>query len=69
MRSGIARRLGGAAGAVAGHAVHHGVLGAVGGCVAGHEYHKHQQREAVRKRYEQENKVTGGHPEPNASRY
>lgn len=33
---------GGLAGAIAGHAVHHGVMGAVGGCVAGHEYHKHQ---------------------------
>ncbi len=35
---------GGLAGAVAGHMVHHGVLGAIGGCVAGHEYHKHQVR-------------------------
>jgi len=33
---------GGAAGAVAGHVVHHGVIGAVGGCIAGHELHKHQ---------------------------
>jgi hypothetical protein len=37
---------GGLAGAVAGHMVHHGVLGAVGGCIAGHEYHKNQQRAA-----------------------
>ena len=35
---------GGAAGAVAGHLAHHGVLGAVGGCVAGHEAHKYQKR-------------------------
>ena len=35
---------GGLAGAVAGHMVHHGVLGAVGGCVAGHEYNKHKTR-------------------------
>lgn len=36
---------GGAAGALAGHMAHHGVLGAVGGCIAGHEWHKHQMRE------------------------
>lgn len=35
----------GAAGAVAGHMAHHGVLGAAGGCIAGHEYHKHQEHE------------------------
>ena len=39
---------GGAAGAVAGHMAHHGVLGAIGGCIAGHEYNKHQEREAAR---------------------
>ncbi len=39
---------GAVAGAVAGHMAHHGVLGAVGGCIAGHEYHKHQQRAAMR---------------------
>jgi len=33
---------GGAAGAVAGHVVHHGVVGAIGGCIAGHELHKRQ---------------------------
>lgn len=38
---------GGVAGAVAGHMMHHGVLGAVGGCIAGHEYHKHQQHGAM----------------------
>ncbi len=37
---------GGLAGAVAGHMVNHGVLGAIGGCVAGHAYHKRQKREA-----------------------
>jgi hypothetical protein len=36
---------GGAAGAVAGHMAHHGILGAAGGCIAGHEYHKHQEHE------------------------
>ena len=36
---------GGLAGAVAGHMVHHGVLGALGGCIAGHQYHKRQQRQ------------------------
>ena len=36
---------GGVAGAVAGHMVHHGVLGAVGGCIAGHQYHKHQKQQ------------------------
>ena len=35
---------GGLAGAVAGHMVHHGVLGAVGGCIAGHKYNKHQKQ-------------------------
>ena len=35
---------GGAAGAVAGHMAHHGVLGAIGGCIAGHEYNKHHQK-------------------------
>lgn len=35
---------GGAAGAVAGHLAHHGVLGAIGGCVAGHEAHKYSKR-------------------------
>jgi uncharacterized membrane protein YebE (DUF533 family) len=38
---------GGAAGAVAGHMAHHGVLGAVGGCIAGHEYHKHHKASAT----------------------
>ncbi|HET6183629.1 MAG TPA: hypothetical protein VFA03_08545 [Acetobacteraceae bacterium] len=37
---------GAAAGAVAGHMAHHGVLGAIGGCIAGHEWHKHQMRQA-----------------------
>lgn len=41
---------GGVAGAVAGHMMHHGVLGAVGGCIAGHEYNKHQQRAAESRR-------------------
>jgi hypothetical protein len=36
---------GAAAGALAGHMAHHGVLGAAGGCIAGHEWHKHQLRE------------------------
>jgi hypothetical protein len=31
---------GGLAGAVAGHMVHHGVLGALGGCIAGHHINK-----------------------------
>ncbi|MFO1025512.1 MAG: hypothetical protein U1E70_10035 [Acetobacteraceae bacterium] len=35
---------GGLAGAVAGHMVNHGVLGAIGGCVAGHAYNKRQKR-------------------------
>jgi outer membrane lipoprotein SlyB len=33
---------GGFMGAVAGHQVGHGILGALGGCVAGHQWHKHQ---------------------------
>jgi hypothetical protein len=37
----------GAMGAVGGHLVHHGVLGAAGGCAAGmykrHEYRKHEK--------------------------
>ena len=40
---------GGAAGAVAGHMAHHGVLGAMGGCLAGHEYNKHQKKQAAQK--------------------
>jgi hypothetical protein len=32
---------GGAMGAIAGHQVHHGFVGAVSGCVAGHYAHKH----------------------------
>ncbi len=39
---------GGAAGAVAGHMAHHGVLGALGGCIAGHEAHKYQKRREMR---------------------
>lgn len=34
---------GGVAGAVAGHLVHHGVLGALGGCIAGHQLNKRQK--------------------------
>ena len=41
----------GAVGAVGGHVVHHGVLGAAGGCVTGmvvrHKYRKEQRREAA----------------------
>jgi outer membrane lipoprotein SlyB len=37
-------------GAVAGHMVHHGVLGAVGGCIAGHEHQKHLQRTDMQNR-------------------
>jgi uncharacterized protein YcfJ len=33
---------GGLMGALAGHQVGHGILGAMGGCVAGHQWHKHQ---------------------------
>ena len=33
-------------GALAGHQVHHGLMGAVGGCVAGHYAHKHAQSQA-----------------------
>ncbi len=39
---------GGAAGAVAGHMAHHGVLGALGGCIAGHEAHKYAKRREAR---------------------
>jgi hypothetical protein len=41
---------GGVAGAVAGHMVNHGVLGAIGGCVAGHSYSKRQKRDAEKVR-------------------
>ena len=37
----------GAAGAVGGHLVHHGVLGAAGGCAAG-AYRRHKYRQAQR---------------------
>lgn len=53
---------GGVAGAVAGHMVHHGVLGALGGCIAGHEYNKHQQRDATQAQ-------TQTRDQPNADRY
>lgn len=61
---------GGAAGAVAGHMAHHGVLGAIGGCVAGHEYHKHHKANATHaedqqgrnQRYSQHQ--SGSQPEP-----
>jgi outer membrane lipoprotein SlyB len=33
---------GGFMGAIAGHHVGHGILGALGGCIAGHQWHKHQ---------------------------
>jgi len=36
---------GGAAGAVAGHLAHHGIIGAIGGCIAGHEMNKHQKQQ------------------------
>jgi uncharacterized membrane protein YebE (DUF533 family) len=52
---------GGAAGAVAGHMAHHGVLGAVGGCVAGHEYNKHQKRQAAQKA-DEANRPADMHP-------
>jgi hypothetical protein len=39
---------GGLAGAVAGHMVHHGVLGAIGGCVAGHQLNKRQKLQDTR---------------------
>ncbi len=39
---------GGLAGAVAGHMVHHGVLGAFGGCVAGHQINKRQKLQDTR---------------------
>ncbi|MDQ2803027.1 MAG: hypothetical protein M3Y41_10210 [Pseudomonadota bacterium] len=45
---------GGAAGAVAGHMAHHGVIGALGGCVAGHEAHKYQKHRAMREEQAQQ---------------
>jgi hypothetical protein len=54
----------GAAGAVGGHMVHHGVLGAVGGCAAGaykrHEYRK-QQRLEMRREQEQHREDNGSY--------
>jgi len=44
---------GGLAGAVAGHMMNHGVLGAIGGCVAGHAYHKRSQQSASQPRRDQ----------------
>ena len=49
---------GGLAGAVAGHMVHHGVLGALGGCIAGHQYNKHQKARSL----EQQNAGSNGYP-------
>ena len=47
---------GGAAGALAGHMAHHGVLGAAGGCIAGHEYGKHQRQAAEERSSENDNR-------------
>jgi hypothetical protein len=38
---------GAAVGGLAGHAVHHGVLGAAGGCAVGHHMAKKHQRQAA----------------------
>ena len=46
---------GGLAGALAGHLLHHGVIGAIGGCIAGHEMHKHQERSAEREQLQRQN--------------
>lgn len=49
----------GAAGAVGGHFVHHGVLGAMGGCAVG-AYKRHKYRQAMRaQRYEQQRNDDG----------
>lgn len=53
---------GGLAGAVAGHMVHHGVLGAVGGCIAGHHYGKKEKLER-----QQNNAGTNNAPSPSGS--
>jgi len=52
---------GGVAGAVAGHLVHHGVLGAFGGCIAGHEYNKHQKEQAAQQPANDANQPPGTH--------
>jgi len=52
---------GGLAGAVAGHMMNHGVLGALGGCVAGHAYHKKQKREAEQTQYGAPYQNSGGY--------
>ncbi|WP_246285575.1 MULTISPECIES: hypothetical protein [Nguyenibacter] len=49
----------GAAGAVGGHLVHHGVVGAMGGCAAG-MYKRHEYRKTVREKaalYDKEHPV------------
>jgi hypothetical protein len=61
----------GAVGAVGGHVVHHGVLGALGGCVSGmyvrHEYRKEARQKAAL--YEQEHPGAKGSYEEKATAY
>jgi len=53
----------GAAGAVGGHVVHHGVLGAAGGCATGmyvrHRYRKQQRKDAAAYRAEHAHDADG----------
>ena len=58
---------GGLAGAIAGHAVHHGVMGAVGGCIAGHEYHKHQLNSERRREQSDVDQTAPGNPDQGGS--
>jgi hypothetical protein len=58
---------GGLAGAVAGHMVHHGVLGAIGGCVAGHSYNKHQRKAAAQAQSSNASQQGNGYQQGNGS--
>jgi hypothetical protein len=58
---------GGAAGAVAGHMAHHGVLGAIGGCVAGHEAHKYEKRREAQRSETQYTQPTNQDVGPNGT--
>jgi hypothetical protein len=61
----------GAAGAVGGHVVHHGVIGALGGCVTG-MYRRHVYRKEAKQKaalYDQEHPGAKGTYEEKATAY
>ena len=55
---------GGAMGAIAGHQVHHGVVGAVGGCVAGHYANKRAKARAAQAKADADARANGQYVQP-----